>query len=75
MNMGMKTLMSPEACSAWLKENKPEFALPGITLRRLALQVGSGLRATILPVAGTVRRRAVRVRPMDVVHFLRECEN
>ena len=69
-----KVMLSPERCSAWLREFKPEFAMPAITLRRLALQPGSGLRATVLPTHGVIRRRAVRVRPVDVVHFVQECE-
>lgn len=74
MNKDYKQLMSPEACEAWLRKYKPEFALPCYVLRRLAQQVGSGLEATILPVAGTKRRRAVKVRPVDVVRFIRECD-
>lgn len=69
-----KVMLSPERCSAWLREFKPEFAMSAMTLRRLALQPGSGLRATVFPTRGTQRRRAVRVRPVDVVHFVHEWE-
>lgn len=69
-----KSLLSPERCCAWLREFKPEYAMSPATLRRLGLQRGSGLRATVLPTRGTLRTRAVRVRPVDVVHFVQECE-
>lgn len=69
-----KVMLSPERCSAWLLEFKPEYALSASMLRRLATQGGSGLRATLLPLRGTQRRTAVLVRPVDVVHFVQECD-
>lgn len=70
MSLGYRTLMSPEACLRWLYENEPEYAMSAMTLRRLALQVGSGLRAVVLPTRGTARRRQVLVRPVDVVRYI-----
>lgn len=64
-------LMSPEKCLRWLDEHEPEYAMSAMTLRRLAVQMGSGLRAVVLPTRGTQRRRQFLVRPADVVSYLK----
>lgn len=63
--------MSPEKCLRWLDEHEPEYVMSAMTLRRLAVQMGSGLRAVVLPTRGTQRRRRFLVRPADVVSYLK----
>ena len=64
-------LMSPEACLKWLAEFEPEYCLDLSYMRRMALLPESGLRAVVLPAAGTMRRKSVRLRPADVVNFVK----
>ena len=66
-----KMLMSTDRCSRWLAEHCPRYALPKSMLRALAVQEGSGLRATVLPTRGIIRRKQVLVRPADVVEYLK----